>query len=400
MVRRVARTGAPVDPVWYSAFNAVPRHLFVPVYYRLLPQTGGGASGTGAGRRAGTDGAGGAGGVRGPATGGPAGFETLAADDPDPGRRARWLSGAYEDVPLVTRIRARGPVSSSSQPSLMAAMLDALDVRDGDAVLEIGAGTGYNAGLLAHRLGDGLVTTVDLDEDIANAARRHLEAAGYRPEVVTGDGALGWGPGAPYDRVMATCAMPWIPVPWLRQCRPGAVVLAPMAGGLVRLTVSGAERAEGRFLAPPAYFVSLRGAGTADRGAVREPAYPGRRAGDVRRRRTGTGARAIRNEALRFLVGLVAGELDVRWTFDGKRRLRGVVLGARDGSAVSVGHDGTVLTTGPRDLWALVESAYGLWQDEGRPTRGRFGVTVEDGRQWCWLDDPTGEFHWPLCGVS
>ncbi|MCZ9339668.1 methyltransferase domain-containing protein, partial [Streptomyces sp. TRM76130] len=102
--------------------------------------------------------------------------------------------------------------SSSSQPSLMALMLAELRVADGDRVLEIGAGTGYNAALLCHRLGDdGLVTTVDLDPEITDSARRHLDAAGYHPAVVTGDGARGVPGRAPYDRIIATCALPAVP---------------------------------------------------------------------------------------------------------------------------------------------------------------------------------------------
>ncbi|NED84026.1 methyltransferase, partial [Streptomyces sp. SID11233] len=96
-------------------FASVPRHYFVPYYYVRAP-TGG--------------------------------FERLWGEDPDRERRARWLTGAYADVPLATRLRDGELVSSSSQPSLMARMLTGLDVRPGDRVLEVGAGTGWNAGLL------------------------------------------------------------------------------------------------------------------------------------------------------------------------------------------------------------------------------------------------------------
>ncbi len=137
----------------------MPRHLFVPYYYV------GSADGRGQDR--------------------------LWRDSPDPYTRERWLRGVYTDGPLATRLRDGELLSSSSQPSLMARMLAELRVTDGDHVLEIGAGTGYNAALLAHRLGDDHVTTVDLDPEITDSARAHLADAGHHPAVITGDGARG-----------------------------------------------------------------------------------------------------------------------------------------------------------------------------------------------------------------
>jgi protein-L-isoaspartate O-methyltransferase len=234
MVRHIVAGGGLTDPAWRAAFAAVPRHLFVPVYFC------GDSGDPGHGR--------------------------YAADDPDARRRLRWLKGAYTDQPIATHVTGGELVSSSSQPSLMALMCEALDVHEGQRVLEIGAGTGYNAALLAHRLGGtGAVTTVDLDAAITAAAREHLAAYGTAEAlavtVVTGDGALGHPPGAPYDRVVATCELPAIPPAWTVQCRPGARILAPFANGLVLLTVLGPGRAEGRFLPSPAYFVPLRGQG-------------------------------------------------------------------------------------------------------------------------------------------
>ncbi|MFI6641733.1 methyltransferase domain-containing protein [Streptomyces sp. NPDC050504] len=310
LVRAIAAGGTLEDRAWRTAFEEVPRHLFVPYYFVSRP----------------------------------GGYERLWCDDPDPVRRARWLRGAYSDGPLATRVRDGELVSSSSQPSLMARMLQALEVRDGDAVLEIGAGTGYNAALLSHRLGDDLVTTVDLDPEIAEAARRHLAAAGYHPAVVTGDGARGCPARGPYDRIVATCTLPSVPPAWLAQCGEGARVLAPLANGLIALTVTvdaaGARRAEGRFLPTPAYFVPLRGGA-----AALWPGVP--HVGGLPRR-------AVEDELFRFLLALTAGRLD------------------------------------PHE-------ALSLWQGEARPARERFGVTVtEAGAQWAWLDDPEGPYLWPL----
>ncbi|MFD5385160.1 methyltransferase domain-containing protein [Streptomyces sp. NPDC127074] len=267
---------------------------------------------------------------------GTVGYTRLWRDDPHPLRRARWLAGAYADAPLATRVRDGELITSSSQPSLMARMLQALQVRDGDRVLEIGAGTGYNAALLAHRLGDTHVTTLDLDPEITEAARNHLAAAGFRPAVVTGDGARGCPLHAPYDRIIATCAVASIPPAWLGQCRPGALILTPLATGLIALTVADARHAEGHFLAMPAYFVPLRGSGP-------PPQVPTH----------GLPSRPLLDDSFRFLLNVAAGHMEP------------------------------------------VE-ALALWEHEGRPGRERYGVTVRGERQWAWLDDPEGAYAWPL----
>src|SRR5215216_5188637 len=131
------------------------------------------------------------------------------------------LDAAYSDDAIVTHDEGGVPTSSSSQPSLMARMLAQLDLGPGDRVLEVGAGTGYNAALLAH-LG-AAVTTVELQPEVASAARQHLRAAGVpeAPEpgavepgsvlVVTGDGAAP--PGGPYDRVIVTASCWSLPLP-------------------------------------------------------------------------------------------------------------------------------------------------------------------------------------------
>ncbi|WP_242432911.1 methyltransferase domain-containing protein, partial [Streptomyces sp. Root264] len=153
LVREIEASGAfAADPRWREAFATVPRHLFVPYYY----------------------------------VAGAGGYERRWGESPDRRARERWMRGVYEDTPLATRLRDGVLLTSSSQPSLMALMLAELRVEDGDRVLEIGAGTGYNAALLSYRLGEENVTTVDLDPEITESARRHLSDAGYRPAVVTG----------------------------------------------------------------------------------------------------------------------------------------------------------------------------------------------------------------------
>lgn len=139
---------------------------------------------------------------------------------------------AYADDAVVTKVDAEGrPISSSSQPAIMAMMLEQLAVQPGHRVLEIGAGTGYNAALLAHLAGgSGQVTTVDLDDDIVTAAREHLAACGFgRVCVVQADGGLGWPPNAPYDRIILTVGAWDIAPAWVRQLSARGRLVLPLA---------------------------------------------------------------------------------------------------------------------------------------------------------------------------
>jgi protein-L-isoaspartate(D-aspartate) O-methyltransferase len=138
---------------------------------------------------------------------------------------------AYRDDAIVTKRDADGqPISSSSQPAIMAIMADQLDLAPGQRVLEIGAGTGYNAALMRHIVGPaGTVVSVDIDAEVAAQAREHLASAGY-PDVtvVAADGAEGYPPAAPYDRVIATVGVSDLAPAWLDQLGPGGRIVVPL----------------------------------------------------------------------------------------------------------------------------------------------------------------------------
>ena len=122
--------------------------------------------------------------------------------------RHRFLPGvtlqdAYTpDIPIPTHFGADGvSLSSASAPTIMAVMLERLECPPGARVLEIGTGTGYNAALLASLVDDGSVVSIELDPEIAAAARANLTAAGIRNvHVELSDGWLGSPRNAPFDK--------------------------------------------------------------------------------------------------------------------------------------------------------------------------------------------------------
>lgn len=142
------------------------------------------------------------------------------------------IEEAYANKAINTKLGGSGgrPASCASVPTVVAMMLGQLGARPGDRVLEIGAGTGYNAGLLAELVGEtGQVSTIDIHPDVTERARRALEAAGYaRVQVMTGDGALGALERAPFDRIIVTVG-PWdLPPAWLDQLAPGGRLVVPL----------------------------------------------------------------------------------------------------------------------------------------------------------------------------
>ncbi len=181
--------------------------------------------------------------------------------------RREGLEPIYADEAIITKRTSQGaPLSSSSAPSMMAIMLEQLDLRPGLRVLEIGAGTGYNAALLAELVGDTAdVVTLDIDAEVVEQARQNLAEAGYAQiTVLCADGADGAPELAPFDRIELTVAADDIAPAWIEQLALGGRLVLPLEihrhqrGQLSLALVRHEEYLESVAVAQ-AFFIPLRG---------------------------------------------------------------------------------------------------------------------------------------------
>lgn len=334
-------------------------------------------------------------------------METGASTSVD--RRAdpeQWHHAADSNQPLTTQwddgahsgsAPGKVPTSSASAPSVVAAMLHDLHAVPGMRVLEIGTGTGWNAALLAHRLGPQAVTTIEVDPAVAATAHAALQRAGLAVTLVVGDGLHGHPPHAPYDRIIATMGLRAIPYAWVRQTTPGGAILAPWGthyshnDAVVRLVVSDNGSASGHFTRP-VQFMKAR----AHR-LTRTPHaqyVPGGLASATNHVSTTTLRVAdLQNPAFVFAAGLLMGH-DCVSVHDQRGNAHALWLyGISDRSfAAAVLHDehaeATVYEGGPRRLWVQLEAAHRWWVGAGRPAVDRFGLTVTPSGDQPWLDNP------------
>ncbi|NYT03823.1 MAG: protein-L-isoaspartate O-methyltransferase, partial [Candidatus Methanofastidiosa archaeon] len=95
-------------------------------------------------------------------------------------------------------------------------------------ILEIGAGSGYNAALIAEICGEENVVTIERISEVYQFGMTNLKKAGYKVKVVLGDGTKGYQEDAPYDRIIATAAAPEVPQSWKDQLKEGGMIIAPV----------------------------------------------------------------------------------------------------------------------------------------------------------------------------
>ncbi|GGL71587.1 hypothetical protein GCM10010129_14030 [Streptomyces fumigatiscleroticus] len=275
-----------------------------------------------------------------------------------------------------------------STPTTVIGMIEELEPADGHTVLEIGTGTGYSTALMCHRLGEDNVTTIEVDPQVAARADAALEEAGFSTWTVTGDGLLGHPPRAPYDRTIATCAVRRIPYTWVRQTKPGGIILAtlgswPWGTGLAKVTVQEDGTAEGRIIGRSS-FMQARSQATAPL------------AGDLSARtayadteRPAKVPPTLLDEwTPSFLAQLSApGAQLVRATADDGTKLLHLFDPERESFAAFTEDTAgwTVRQGGPVALWDGIERSLMAWQGAGQPDIGTVRLRITERSHVYWI---------------
>jgi protein-L-isoaspartate(D-aspartate) O-methyltransferase len=138
---------------------------------------------------------------------------------------------AYRDEALMVKHTVSGvPISSLSQPTIVATMLERLQVAPGHRVLEVGTGTGYNAALLSVLVGEGgHVASIELEPDLAERAATTLARTGFgRVDVLIGDGRDGYATAAPFDRIIVTTGAGSVAASWTAQLASDGRLVVPL----------------------------------------------------------------------------------------------------------------------------------------------------------------------------
>ncbi len=297
-------------------------------------------------------------------------------------------------------------ITTSSQPGMMAFMLEQLDLKPGHRVLEIGAGTGYNAAIIAEVAGpEGTVDTIEIDPTAANMATRALASIGSRARVHQADGALGWPGSEPYDRIIATVAVWDVPDAWIRQSASEAVLVAPLS--ILGEEYSCKWNVENRSLrgcsAAPCAFVRFQGAmahpnphiSLSDNGRGigvlfgEEDRLPHRRtfdrwlAGPSRQERLwGVGDPDVFEGLVMWLLMTEGAEHLVRvWGHGPGAPWQGPAVGLCDDNGIAfIASSGRwiVYGEGPdKELWSRLDG----WRLQGRPDLGSFRIDLIPGLQ-------------------
>jgi protein-L-isoaspartate O-methyltransferase len=308
-----------------------------------------------------------------------------------------WLDAAYTDQTLVTQVatlhadlagarrQAEGrPTSSSTLPSLVVQMYRHARITECSDVLDVGTGSGYGAAVLAHRLGEQHVTSVDVDPYLTSVGAQRLDGAGLRPRIITCD-ATGELPGS-YDRIISMAAMRPVPPSWLQALRPGGRLVTTITGTTAILTADKLDdgRAFGRIERDWAGFMASRPG----------PGYPPQPSDGCEELLTGAGEHVGPG---RFPLVIVDDAWELRTMLsiehpgiaahhqtcpDGVAR---VWLVHGDGSwARAEGRPGqpapVVHQSGPRRLWDLLDALRDRWLAEGSfPVYGALAMIETDG---------------------
>lgn len=162
---------------------------------------------------------------------------------------------AYRDVPLHI-----GENQTISQPATVVAMTEALDVKEGQKILEIGTGSGWQSAILGKLVGEkGMVYSVEILDVLVKLAKENLKKMDIKNvKVFKGDGSMGLEKYAPYDRIVVTAGSPEIPKPLLKELKKDGLLVIPVGNlylqKMYAVTKSGEKKDLGNFM-----FVPLRG---------------------------------------------------------------------------------------------------------------------------------------------
>ena len=374
LVNELVDGGAIESNDWINVFSSVPRHVFVP---RIFTAKGGTT------------------------------YEPL--DGTDPTHRDEWLRHVYSDDICITQIdgndeawnlavangsvRADRITCTSSQPSLMAAMLEELNVRDDDRILEIGTGTGYNAALLCERLGSDRVVSVDIDPLLVQRAKDALTSLGYYPDLVSEDGGQGAQSSEKHSKIIATASFSEIPPLWLNQATDGGLILAnifrPLGGGiLAALTMTDGEAA-GHFSSRTAAYMPTRALDVAAPFALLQQVTDEEEEAAELMGTEIDAASILKDTEARFFLALMSDFDEIRVQYENNPEEQWILTA--DGSwAFTYAYKGGfhVKQGGKRRIWDEFESIYTRWIQLGQPRRNRFGLTATTTQKRIWLDNP------------
>lgn len=366
------------DSAWMAAFEQTPRHVFVPAFY------------TPSERRA-------------------AGTLVCAQDTED---ADGWLDTVYRNEALLTQHRAVNsdvegvPTSSSTWPSAMAVMFERLRVQDGDSVLEIGTGTGYNAALLCHRLGDSHVTSIEIDPELTRQARGRLADLGHHPTLISGDGTAGAPDRAPFDAIIATCAISHIPPAWITQLKPGGRLVAPfgsVSGALAVLTKTEDDVVIGTFDELTVYFMPLRERIEDPSGPLEVYGLPPVDPPAPYEAVTDLNPHDLLEPEFQLWLELHLAPVNLAVTEPTEHQPATLLVRTSDSYAritAQARADGTYLVRqfGRRRPCDTIETAWRSWRYHGRPGRTRLGIwaSTDINQQYLWLDSHTGDLSWPM----
>ncbi|MGP3914288.1 protein-L-isoaspartate O-methyltransferase family protein [Nonomuraea sp. 10N515B] len=352
--------------IWLDALREVPRHLFIPPRAWAEPQDDR-----------------------------PSQLIDRGAD-PD-----AWWDAVYSNCAIITQRGDGGAdvadrrahlTSSNSSPHVVMEFLRLLELDSHQRVLEVGTGTGWTAAMLAWRLGDDQVATIEVDEAVAAVAAENLKAAGMAPATLVGGGELGVPERAPFDRVHVTCGVRHVPYEWVEQTRPGGSIVMPYMlphgqwGEQLRLDVLDDGTAVGSFHGGCG-FMMLRSQRRDSWPPYSEDGVEGTTRVDPR------AAWAALNQGFGLNLAAAAPHIaistagweqqDDDWTWVMRLRdLRG------DGWAIATfrpGEETHVVQSGDRQLWTALEAAFMEWLRAGRPGRGEYRMIVTPGGQDVWL---------------